>query len=606
MTKLAITHFRSLAFGFALLVSLAAGLTFSEVVESRNARFAADAIAKSGEDWANLSFDGNLVELTGTAPTMGHKLAAIAAVSEVVGHNRVLDRAGVAANVGEPSPRYSFRLLQRKDQAILSGRFPDAASRDAILQTVNDLLPSVPVLDYSSASTSQSPGNWNAAIGFAKEALHLRPDADLSFSGDLLKVSFFGESEEYRIQMASALERIRPGDVGVEVSAPSPLPLVLPFTLEFNAGEGSAELVTCHAESEADREKIIDAAQSEGQSDRPDCILGLGAPDANWAEAMILAVQTAAKLGNASVKVTGTEIIFAGGAGTADVAFRRAAEHLAEGIKGTYNLQIVPPRQIAINPLEVKYEAVKASDGKVTLQGNLKGEQDSEYLARYAKALFKTSEVQKHDDFGKAVPDGWIDRLLLGLKALEMLDEGKFILRREQARLSGATHDIDADSAAKRLVASADFPFIADIEFIVLELQGDLPPSPEHCISLVVAELESNKILFSPGSERLLASNYPTLSKISRLLIDCSHARIEIGGHTDSQGREEMNKSLSLRRAKAVLDELSLRGAPVDNLIAIGYGEDHPIADNATPEGRDINRRIEFRLLPQPGIGLPR
>ena len=462
------------------------------------------------------------------------------------------------------------------------------------------------ILDYSSVSTSRPPDGWNAVIGFARETLRLRPDADLSFSDDLLKVSFLGESEEHRVQMTSVLERIKPGNIALEVAVPSPLPLLVPFTLEFRSSEGSAELVACHAESVADRDRIISAAHSAGQSDGPDCVLGLGAPDSNWADTAVLAMQTAALLENASVSMTGTEIVLASGAGTSSDALQRAAEQLADGIKGTYNLQIVPPKQEAAKPPEVGYWAVKASDGKVTLQGNLKNEQESEYLGRFAKALFRTSEVHKHDDFSKAVPDGWTDRLLLGLKALEMLDEGKLTLGNERARLAGITNDLDANDAVKQLMASAGFPFDADIEFIVPELQGELPPSPEHCIAQMYAGLEFNKILFRPGSDRLLASNFPTLSKISRLLIDCSHVRIEVGGHTDSQGSAEMNKSLSLKRAQAVLDELSLRGAPVGNLLAIGYGEEHPIANNATPEGRDINRRIEFRLLTQPGMGLLR
>lgn len=606
MTKFAVAHFSSLAFGFALIISLAAGLAFSEIVESRIIRSAADAVAKSGEDWVNLSSDGNLIELTGTAPTIGRKLAAIAAVSEAVGSNRILDRTVVAANAGKSGTRYSFRLLQRKGQAILSGKFPDAASRNAILQTVNEALPSLQILDYSSVSTLQPLDDWNAAIEFAKEALLLRPDADLSLSDDLLRVSFLGESERHRDRVASSLERIKPGNIGLEVAVPSPLPLLLPFTLEFHSSEGAAELVACHAESVADRNRIISAAQSAGQSGDPDCVLGLGAPDANWADAAILAIQTVALLENASASLTGMDIVLVGGAGISSDALRHAAERLAEGIKGNYNVQIVPPKQDAAKQPEVGYLALKAIDGKVTLQGNLKGEQESEYLARFAKALFKTSEVQKLDDFSKTVPDGWTDQLLLGLKALEMLDEGKLTLGNGQARLTGMTNDLDARDAARQLVASAGFPFDADIEFVVPELQGELPPSPERCIAQMHAELKFNKILFSAGSDRLLASNFPTLSKISRLVIDCSHVRMEIGGHTDSQGSEEMNKSLSMKRAQAVLDELSLRGAPVGNLLARGYGEEHPIANNATPEGRDINRRIEFRLLTQPGMGLPR
>ena len=458
MTQFAMRHFSILAFGIALLVSLAAGLAFSEIIESRNARLATDAIARSGEDWAILSYDGSEVELTGTAPTMGHKMAAIAAVSEIVGRDRVRDRVEVTANAGESRLLHSFRLLQRTDQAILYGRFPDAASRDTILQTIKGVVSSARVLDYSSVSDSQPPESWNAAISFAQEALRLRPDADLFFSEDLLKVSFLGASEMHRTQVTSSLERIKPGNIELDVSVPSPLPLLLPFKLEYSISAGSSKLVACHAESADDRDRIIRAAQSIGLSGTPDCTLGLGAPDANWADTMILAVQTAATLGSASVNATGSDIVFTAGAEIADVAFQRAVRQLANGIKGNYNVKIVPPEQVAAKPPEVKYVAVKVGDGSVTLQGNLKNEQESEYLARYARALFKTSDVQKRDDFGKTVPDGWTDNLLLALKALEMLDEGELVLGNGQAQLRGTTNDLEANNAAKQLVASADFP----------------------------------------------------------------------------------------------------------------------------------------------------
>jgi len=71
---------------------------------------------------------------------------------------------------------------------------------------------------------------------------------------------------------------------------------------------------------------------------------------------------------------------------------------------------------------------------------------------------------------------------------------------------------------------------------------------------------------------------------------------MEIGGHTDSQGREEMNLGLSQSRADAVLNGLLARGVLVTNLTARGYGENRPIADNDSEDGRELNRRIEFRL----------
>ena len=72
---------------------------------------------------------------------------------------------------------------------------------------------------------------------------------------------------------------------------------------------------------------------------------------------------------------------------------------------------------------------------------------------------------------------------------------------------------------------------------------------------------------------------------------------MEVAGHTDSLGREIMNKELSQARANAVVDALLARRVLTSNLVAVGYGEENPIADNGTEEGREANRRIEFSLL---------
>jgi OOP family OmpA-OmpF porin len=96
------------------------------------------------------------------------------------------------------------------------------------------------------------------------------------------------------------------------------------------------------------------------------------------------------------------------------------------------------------------------------------------------------------------------------------------------------------------------------------------------------------------------------MDDIAEILRDCGDIRIEIGGHTDSQGREEMNESLSQERAQAVLNELRARRVLTSSFTAKGYGESQPIADNDTEEGREANRRIEFRLLrPQPAEETP-
>ena len=70
-----------------------------------------------------------------------------------------------------------------------------------------------------------------------------------------------------------------------------------------------------------------------------------------------------------------------------------------------------------------------------------------------------------------------------------------------------------------------------------------------------------------------------------------------MAGYTDATGSRQVNERLSLRRAEAVRAFLVSAGVPADRLTARGYGPADPVASNATPAGRELNRRVEFRRL---------
>ena len=80
-------------------------------------------------------------------------------------------------------------------------------------------------------------------------------------------------------------------------------------------------------------------------------------------------------------------------------------------------------------------------------------------------------------------------------------------------------------------------------------------------------------------------------------MVDNPAARIEVGGHTDSDGVPEENEVLSQARADAVVASLVGKGVEAGRLQAVGYGDALPIASNETGEGKAQNRRIEFLLL---------
>jgi outer membrane protein OmpA-like peptidoglycan-associated protein len=91
-----------------------------------------------------------------------------------------------------------------------------------------------------------------------------------------------------------------------------------------------------------------------------------------------------------------------------------------------------------------------------------------------------------------------------------------------------------------------------------------------------------------------LSSAQVKLDQVANALLDVRARNLIVEGHTDSQGSTSYNQDLSQRRADAVRDYLIQKGYPADRIQARGIGKGRPIADNASPEGRANNRRVEI------------
>lgn len=102
---------------------------------------------------------------------------------------------------------------------------------------------------------------------------------------------------------------------------------------------------------------------------------------------------------------------------------------------------------------------------------------------------------------------------------------------------------------------------------------------------------------FEVGKAEIRPAYHDNLNEVSSVLRQNPEIDVEIQGHTDSQGAEEMNQQLSERRAAAALDYLVEQGVDADRLDYKGYGETDPVASNDTAQGRAKNRRVEIRPL---------
>ncbi|WP_167291177.1 OmpA family protein [Hymenobacter busanensis] len=114
----------------------------------------------------------------------------------------------------------------------------------------------------------------------------------------------------------------------------------------------------------------------------------------------------------------------------------------------------------------------------------------------------------------------------------------------------------------------------------------------------VGAKVVLNNIFFDFDKATLRKESTAELQRLVQLMTtEYPSLRIEISGHTDNVGKAEYNKDLSQRRAKAVVDYLTGKGVAAARLTSAGYGDTQPVATNNTKEGRQLNRRTEFKVL---------
>ena len=111
-----------------------------------------------------------------------------------------------------------------------------------------------------------------------------------------------------------------------------------------------------------------------------------------------------------------------------------------------------------------------------------------------------------------------------------------------------------------------------------------------------------SQLLFDSGSSSLHPGAYDRLRTLARTLNNYPKSQIIIKGHTDAEGSERFNQSLSEQRADRVRSFLISEGVATSRITALGFGESLPVATNSTRDGRSQNRRVELEIRPHEDV----
>ena len=595
--------------GFVILLAAGgaiwSGMLAADRIERQSARDVGLALDLEGLDWAEVSVDGLLVSLSGTAPDEATRFRAASAAGGVVDAARLIDNMEVQAPDDLVAPAFSIEFLRNDDEISFFGLIPEEVDRDAIRAAVAAAAPDANVSDLLQTADFPTPEGWQAALDFAIEAVADLPRSKVSAAPQAVRITAITDSRAARASTEARLNVAAPADIALTLDISAPRPVISPYTLRAILDDQGLRFDACTADTPEARDAILAVARGVGLRGQANCSIGLGAPSARWEEAVTLAIKSLTGLGGGSVTFSDADVTLVAARGITQDQFDRTVGELESALPPAFTLHSVLPDPDANAENAVpEFSATRGDDGSVELQGRLPDALTRTTVESYAKSRFGSDRLMLATRLDGNLPDGWPIRVLAGLEALSELANGRVVVRPDTVEIAGQSGNLDAQADISRLLSEKlgeGQNFSIDVAYIeALDPLAGLP-TPEECLRKIeTIQREMPKITFEPSSSDIVAAGLETVARIADVLRDCKTVRIEVAGHTDSQGRESMNLNLSQARADAVLNAIMAERVLTSNLSAKGYGEAEPIADNDTEEGREANRRIEFRaILPE-------
>lgn len=578
-----------------------AGITVGWI-EDISARAVEKRLVMEGFDWASVQTDGLEVILEGEAPSEARRFNALAAAGAVVEAARVIDNFTIQDKGPLIAPKFSVEILRNDTGISIIGLIPTSSDKKGLVKRISTIADNLPVADFLETADYPVPKNWPSAISFSLLALERLERSKISVGQGWVKIEAIGDSPEQKAKLRAELVRRTPSNIRSQILISAPRPVITPFTLRFRINDQRSLFDACSAGSTDDANLILNAAKASGFNGSQVCRQGLGSPSPQWGYAAALVIGALAKIGQGSVAMSDADVSLTAIAGTDPILFERITRRLESELPDVFVLQKMllvetddkegqePPAMVA----------TLSPEGQVQVRGPVLDALAQSTLKSFAFATFGTKDVLLATKIRETLPAGWSVRTMVSLAALGELNSGLVEVSPNLISISGLTGDKATSTKISQILLDRmgnSALFELDVTY-----REELDPlarllDKNECLEEVTNLVKSNKITFEPSSTTLDTNSQKTIAAIAEVLSQCAEVQIEIGGHTDSQGREEMNLNLSQSRADSVLNALRSEKVKMKTLTSIGYGETTPIEDNKTEEGREANRRIEFRLM---------
>ena len=591
-----------LIFGLAACVSVLAAMIFAIFIETISKNQLKSALEKAEYSWAKIDPDGLQLFIHGNAPTDSERIGAIEVARSIVAPKRLIDNIFVEDRTNTKQKVLNLKILKSMDRVLIIGTFPTGFGPFEFEEILKKRLSPSDDYDIIADQTELVPPvNWEAITLYAVSLLDIIKIGKIETDGNQLLFEGIASDNRYKGNLKEYIKSRAPPNLPVEISLHQPRELISPFTFQVEIKNGLLKYSNCVVGDEKSKGQIIKMAKKLDAMALEECLVGLGEPSPQWTKALEKAFSVSAQLVNAKVIFDNLNVSIILDHSFSKKEYSEIITSISNTFPPEFVLSLVKLSNDDNNNLSSnKVVATLSPEGLVKIVGPVSESFDEALIANFAKARFGSEQASTSLYNVASLPTGWGFRIIAGLEGLHELKNGILEITPNLIEIKGTTQQQFSSAKITKIIGDKigyNQRLSIEIDYVARPEPVDNSLTARQCVDKINNVLQSRKINFEPSSDRVDLTGQKILDDIAKILFNCSDIILEIGGHTDSQGREQMNLSLSQARANAVLFELQRRRILTKNIVAKGYGETRPIASNGTEQGREQNRRIEFKHI---------
>ena len=251
---------------------------------------------------------------------------------------------------------------------------------------------------------------------------------------------------------------------------------------------------------------------------------------------------------------------------------------------------IAPGQPVGASP-ELRFEV---QPSHLQVSGVVSSAAHEKILRETAARLFADRNAEFSVEVRGALRPGWALVSDLTLQALAETRSSTATIDDSGISIRGFSKSADRWSlAAKRIRGALPEGWSLDQQ---MEEISSISSMNRQCIELFRTAMRGRKIGFERASATLGTATRPLLDELIQIVTDCPESLVDITGHTDSTGDENVNLALSQARAQAVAQYFVAGGILQERISATGVGSAEPLAEDQSTRSRQLNRRIEIEL----------